>query len=120
MKDGGPAFPQEDVPLSAEAKRFGFKHVHVQGMTMRQFYKAAALNGILSDSSQILEGADPDILADAAAEFADAMLAEDEERKRGGIEGQGEANAGREGDSHHAVVSGERPPLAGRADHAHG
>lgn len=68
IKDGGPAYPLND----------GFKAN--RGMSVRQFYKAAALQGLLADKYRY------GILREyvlAAAQYADAMLAEDKEHEEG-------------------------------------
>ena len=68
-KDGGPAFPSE-------------LHPHFEGMTLRDYFAAQALCGILADPN--CNGPDFSRLEVAVAtqsyQFADAML---EARKRG-------------------------------------
>ena len=56
-------------------------------MTLRQYYKSAALQGIMANAAYLeVLGADghgtPQVLALHAAQIADAMLAEDEEHSK--------------------------------------
>lgn len=79
-KDGGPAHP---VVCAT--------NIIAQGMTLRQYYKAAALTGILAKSlapnslkNHSVHHAEVSSIGQSsaariAAEYADAMLAEDEE-----------------------------------------
>lgn len=64
---------------------FGKGAAPSQGMTMRQYYKAAALQGLIS-RVPITDESGPLISEDGAANmagrFADAMLAEDEEHAK--------------------------------------
>ncbi len=71
--NGGPAFPLSESSSS----------VH-NGMTMRQYYKAAALQGLLASPRVFtVDGNSGDLseteTARACGLFADAMLAEDKE-----------------------------------------
>lgn len=68
-KEGGPAFPVNEG-----------RSILSSGMTMRQYYKAAALTGFMGGISN-LDSDQPswDDLAGIAGGIADAMLAEDEE-----------------------------------------
>lgn len=64
-KEGGQAFPCDLVCM--------------KGMTIRQYYKAAALSGMGDVNWKQL----PDTITNACARIADSMLTEDEEfRKR--------------------------------------
>lgn len=80
-KDGGPAFP---VPVS---QPFGDGWLAVGGMTMRQWYKGHAVQGLLaaygpharSDKDGIM--IHESVIA-CAAYLADALLAEDAEHAR--------------------------------------
>jgi len=83
IKDGGPAFPCHTNPLPGKLANAP------QGMTMRQYYKAAALGGMISNMD-ILQQVDAlttsgtdgfKVIATMAARYADAMLAEDERAK---------------------------------------
>ena len=88
-KDGGPVYPVTHV-----IDQYG--NPNEEGMTLRQYYKAAALTGILGNSSlenywQAIEhiGArdTDDYIAgikEACSKFADVMIAEDEEAKDNG------------------------------------
>ncbi len=64
INDGGPAFPTET------------SHGQDYGMTLRDYFAAAALQGMLSNSKNYDSF---DGYSDAAYEYADAML---ESRKR--------------------------------------
>lgn len=79
MNNGGQAFPE----LSEETD-YG-KIRSVGGMTMRQYYKAAALQGLIA-RVPITEEGGPMISESGASElagrFADAMLAEDAEHAK--------------------------------------
>lgn len=73
-KDGGPAFPDDRSQV---------------GMTLRQYYKAAALQGIMANADFLVsvrenaKGHSADIIIAAnAGQLADAMLAEDEEHAK--------------------------------------
>jgi hypothetical protein len=71
MKDGGPAFPQPPCPDC------GTQHApeHVPGMSLRDYFAAKALNGMLaSDSSVDRTKVNKAKWAEVAYEFADAML----------------------------------------------
>ena len=71
MKDGGPVFPIQ------EPGEFFF-----DGMTMRQYYKAMALQGIITTPNDLkINGNKPEDVVRVAAIYADAMLKEDEEAK---------------------------------------
>lgn len=56
-------------------------HPIAWGMTMRQYYKAAAIGGILADATWT-DHATPMDLASCAGRIADALLAEDEENRQ--------------------------------------
>jgi len=77
--DGGQAYPfQGTNTLSGEP-------YHVDGMTMRQSYKAKAMQGMLFGQVQMITQAEmlkgASITAETAGEIADAMIAEDEQFK---------------------------------------
>lgn len=76
MKDGGPAFPMEYTQPCADGNPLV---VTEPGMTMRQYYKAAALTGLLA--TRATAGWATLKLATYAGEVADAMIAEDEEHR---------------------------------------
>lgn len=72
MNDGGPAFPFADERV----------RVINEGMSLRDYFAAAALTGFFANSSTWMPGKvpdDPQSVADASAMFAymtaDAMLA---------------------------------------------
>lgn len=65
-KDGGFAFPQSET---ANGNSFGAEYAD-GGMTLRDYFAAKALQGLISNS---LNGT-PDGAAKIAYEFADAML----------------------------------------------
>jgi len=70
INDGGPAFPSEVWDSEGCPQ-------HTQGMTLRDYFAAKAMNafvaGLLSDGEPIIKGDDKDI-ARRAYEIADAML----------------------------------------------
>jgi hypothetical protein len=83
-KDGGPAYPV--VGMSHEGGQ-PVEQVLCGGMTMRQAYKIAALQGLLEqryNTGQTLYRGDqnPALIAKEVGELADAMLAEDEEHAK--------------------------------------
>jgi hypothetical protein len=70
-KNGGPVFPQ---PLSDLAGSSFFQELRApRGMTMLEYYAAAALNMVVST--------EPEAIAKAAFDIAAAMVAEQERRK---------------------------------------
>jgi hypothetical protein len=68
-KDGGPAFPYS--ALTPEGPQI---YGDSKGMTMRQWYKGMALQGMLSGDSNTGE---IEALVKDAGKYADAMVAED-------------------------------------------
>jgi len=62
-KTGGPAFP-----VVYDDEKADVRHVY-GGMTLRDYFAAKALQGILSDAEQFWDGA-----ATLAYQYADAML----------------------------------------------
>jgi len=76
QKDGGMAFPI--VGMSQHSGQ-GIMSVFNSGMTLRQYYKAAALQGMLSDPE--LGGSIASVVS-SAARYADAMIAEDQEHAK--------------------------------------
>lgn len=68
-KTGGPAFPTES---EAQTGRSTWRH---EGMTLRDYFAAKAMQGILSNPDVAY---DPKDLAKVAVEYAEAMLAERE------------------------------------------
>ncbi len=75
-KDGGPAYPFV-VPASASGLTQGRIF---EGMTIRQAYKLAALQGLIAKYGS--EDGHFHVGAKLAGRFADAMLAEDEEHAK--------------------------------------
>ena len=76
--DGGPAFPYFPTEYS---------HRNAEGMTMRQYYKAAALTGLCMGASGLI-GREPSAypkgphnagIVERASVLADSMIAEDGE-----------------------------------------
>jgi hypothetical protein len=69
IDDGGPAFPDDS------------QHNYTGGMTLRDYFAAAALTGICAHPTAIKQGMEqtgdeaPQFAADSAYEVADAMLA---------------------------------------------
>lgn len=74
-KDGGPAFPSKK-----QVHRMGYatnEWVPVNGMTLRDYFAAKAMQGMLADLPKTLYGLDWQInVARASYEVADAMLKE--------------------------------------------
>jgi len=67
MKDGGQAFPRSGTVVA------------VQGMSMRQWYKGMALQGLCANGrANCIEQHLPEVIR-VAGFLADAMIAEDEE-----------------------------------------
>jgi hypothetical protein len=62
---GGPAFPIERIMLDCGLQSF-------PGMTLRDYFAAKAMQGIISTNTSFLHN--PEQLAKKAFEFADAML----------------------------------------------
>ena len=80
MKDGGPAFPVVSVFVDAsntDDQSGTTISSERGGMTMRQYYKAAALTGILASYEK--NRYTSETITNWPSEIADAMLAEDEE-----------------------------------------
>lgn len=76
--NGGPAFPSTNIPI---ADIYG--NDVSSGMTLRDYFAAAALPSILDESYRMsrdaraqIEGGIPALAAKFAYEFADAMLKE--------------------------------------------
>lgn len=78
FNDGGPAFPQLNVEVVSD-------HMAVQnvsgGMSLWDFYAAAAMTGMLVSSSFDDSYPDSKTAALEAADYADAMIAEREKRR---------------------------------------
>jgi len=80
IKDGGPAFPTENEHQT------GNHTMHFQGMSLRDYFAAKAMQAILTNqdlASAVVKDSiankkvkPTDVLAFAAYEYADAMLAE--------------------------------------------
>lgn len=88
-KDGGSAFPNPVyVELEGSETRCDKGNIQcVGGMTLRQYYKAAAMQAMdlkegKENSRGQLDGGDTKWVADACGAYADALLAEDEEHAR--------------------------------------
>lgn len=82
MKDGGPAFPHvHGLPVpEADAPFIEKREVVYHGLTLRDYFAAAALQGLLAYGAQTLDENIPEetALTKDAYLFADAMLAERE------------------------------------------
>jgi hypothetical protein len=82
INDGGPAFPTGSIAKKKEFAGDRAKVVHVTefaavhaGMTLRDYFAAKALGGILADPNVTIDTAeDADRLAAAVYRLADAML----------------------------------------------
>lgn len=67
INTGGPAFPTEAVSVY-DTSRY-------QGMTLRDYFAAKAMQGILAGDHPITHGHNPlDVVAEVAYEQADAMI----------------------------------------------
>lgn len=74
------AFP---VQHSTDGRWLSAPHEALQGMTMRQYYKAAAIAGIMRDTRYALAGIESNCayeIARYAGVIADALLAEDKHK----------------------------------------
>jgi hypothetical protein len=67
INNGGPAFPMPSGP----EPRFESTTHYNEGMTLRDYFAAAALQGMLTDSC--IQGSDSQF-AESAYSYADAML----------------------------------------------
>lgn len=65
-KDGGPAFPADELN-----QQTGSVHTQHFGMSLRDYFAAKALQGLLADSNV---SAERNKFAESAYELADAML----------------------------------------------
>jgi hypothetical protein len=76
IKDGGAAFPHQDVPVAGSGGGF----LPSRGMTLRDFFASAAMQGIIGgidrNSTRFLDGTHYPAgkLASAAYNIADAMI----------------------------------------------
>lgn len=84
MKDGGPAFPVQTAfnPATGEPVHTGF-YWEGNGMTLRDYFAAAALSGILAkcpyeDMKKVTPDELQTLTACGAYKLADAMLSERE------------------------------------------
>ena len=73
MKDGGPAFPSIRDFVNEDT----YRTLADGGLTVRQYYKAAALTGMCAGDSE--NKLNEEIIVRWASNLADAMLKEDEE-----------------------------------------
>lgn len=67
--DGGPAFPRSLASIHGDYKSMSQASSH--GMTLRDYFAAAALGGWFGQDS----AGNPEIVAATCYEFADAMIA---------------------------------------------
>lgn len=68
INNGGPAFPTEN------ARQTGPSSWHEEGMTLRDYFAAKAMQGIFADLAGTALGSDPKFVAEHAYAAADAML----------------------------------------------
>jgi hypothetical protein len=69
ISDGGPAFPVKGMPIDPDT------YLNRPGMTLRDYFAAAAMQGIISDPNNWSNSKkDMESVSHAAYEFADAML----------------------------------------------
>lgn len=69
IDDGGPAFP------SARDMRHNPDFDHEPGLSLRDYFAAKAMQGLIAQSMGTALGSDPKIAAEYAYATADAMLA---------------------------------------------
>ena len=69
---GGPAFPREDYQANGHER--GFENLGQEGMSLRDYFAAKVINGILSDPDAGLLEDDLERYAGIAYKAADAML----------------------------------------------
>lgn len=74
-ENGGPAFPVADPMLQEPANVAEMKRL-ANGMTLRDYLAAKAMQGLIEYSGQNLPPKTPDRLSAMAYEYADAMIAE--------------------------------------------
>lgn len=82
--NGGPAFPATGT-IHPDSQRMIYPHeAELGGMTLRQYYKAAALKGVLAGwwVKPNPVHPEPKLLATICAQYANALLAEDEEHAK--------------------------------------
>lgn len=72
---GGAAFPCMPPQDTAAGSAVGYPHPE-GGMSLRDYFAARAMNGLLAQSVGTAYGSDPVLAAEYAYEMADAMLAE--------------------------------------------
>jgi hypothetical protein len=74
INDGGPAFPVAGFQFKNKDGSEGFI-LPMEGMSLRDYFAAAALQGIISDASISASiKKDGELVSRSAYEFADAML----------------------------------------------
>jgi hypothetical protein len=75
--DGGPAFPRPASEYTPNDAAFDIRVAAVPytGMTLRDYFAAAALQGILAQPLESDCAFSPELCAGSAYEYADAMLA---------------------------------------------
>ncbi len=73
IKDGGPAFPHERV-FSDSPNDLHHKYIMMSGMSLRDYFAAAALQSILSNP--VFAKIPETTVAASSYEYADAMIAE--------------------------------------------
>lgn len=84
IKDGGPAFPRPSGNNGLTSAEEHYSSQEQDGMSLRDYFAAKTLNGLLSDADSIAAFREkygarvPEHLAAACYSFADAMVAERE------------------------------------------
>ena len=85
INDGGPAFPR-NAPTGKVVKIPGGPDQHIfrydPGMTLRDYFAGQALAGCLMNYTTTKFGFGEDDVAKCAYNYADAMIAESERRKK--------------------------------------
>ena len=82
MQDSKPAFPSSVSHAPDGAVHLSYDFSDGVGMTMRQYYKAAALTGLCVQEDYAVSMSEPPKfrqITKQAALYAEAMIAEDEE-----------------------------------------
>ena len=73
--DGGSAFPQVESQQVGSQGEYHTEVYSAGGMSLRDYFAAKAMNGLLAQSIGTAIGSDPKIAAEYAYAAADAMLA---------------------------------------------
>lgn len=72
---GGPAFPIQSVSQNQSTGETVTHQAYESGMTLRDYFAAKAMQGLIAQSMGTALGSDPKFAAEYAYATADAMLA---------------------------------------------